>query len=244
MTLLNFHGSSVPFLPDSTEFFQSGQLFLSGSNEQRLGAATSYQRSDPINTGGCKKPTAPDFQLAKFSTNVSAFKSGLQDCSSTSAWCSPQPQSMCLLLLAPIPRSVSSPSCCLELCCILVAVKSVVVVHKLREGLRDALPSNICCWRWMGRPRTEVIDALCSAEGEFEALSSTDCRGYATGGSTEPWKAAGISARDAPSQTTSVSQRLTLAAFPDTKAQRFPSQSSSHFTSSPLLSPGCAGPEG
>lgn len=50
----------------------------------------------------------------------------------------------------------------------------------------------------MGRPRAEVIDALCLAgEGEFEEPSSTDCQGYATGGSMEPWKAAGISAQDA-----------------------------------------------
>lgn len=68
-------------------------------------------------------------------------KSGLQDCSSTSPWCSPPSKPMCLLLLAPIPHSGSSPSCCLELCCVLVAVKSAVVVHKLREGLRDAAPS-------------------------------------------------------------------------------------------------------
>lgn len=61
-------------------------------------------------------------------------QSGLQDCSSAPAWCSLQPKSMCLLLLAPIPHSVSSPSCCLELCCVLVAVKSAVVVHKLWEG--------------------------------------------------------------------------------------------------------------
>lgn len=148
------------FLPDSTEFFQTGQLFLSSSNEQRHGAATSYQRSDSINTGGCKKPTAQNSQMVKFSINVSAFKSGLQDCSSTSAWCSPQPKSMCLLLLAPILHSDSSASCCLELCCVLVAAKSAVVVHKLREGLRDASPSNICCWRWMGRPRAEVTAAL------------------------------------------------------------------------------------
>lgn len=198
MTLLNFHGSSVPFLPDSTEFFQAGQLFLSSSNEQRHGAATSYQRSDSINTGGCKKPSAPDSQLEKFSINVSALKSGLQDCSPTSAWCSPLSKPSCLLLLAPIPHSVSSPSCCLELCCVLVAVKSAVVVHKLWEGFRDAVPSNICCWRWMGQPRTEVIDALCLAgEGEFEEPCSSDCQGYATGGSMEPWKAAGISAQDA-----------------------------------------------
>lgn len=157
MTLLNFHGSSVPFLPDSTEFFQTGQLFLSSPNEQRHGAATSYQRSDPIKAGGCKKPTAPDSQLVKFSINVSAFKAGLQD----SAWCSPQSKPLCLQILAPIPPSVSTPSCCLELCCVLVAVKSAVVVHKLWEGLRDAAPSNIYCWRWMGRPRAEVIDALC-----------------------------------------------------------------------------------
>lgn len=44
----------------------------------------------------------------------------------------------------------------------------------------------------------------------------------------EPWKAAGISAQDAPSQKSPVSQGLTLAAFPDTKAQKhFPLQSSS-----------------
>lgn len=181
MTLLNFHGSSVPFLPDCTEFFQTGQLFLSSSNEQRHGAATSYQRSDSINTGGCKKPTAPDCQLVQLCINVSACKSGLQDCSSTSACCSPHSKSMCLLLLALIPLPGSSPSCWLELCCVLVAVKSAVVVHKLWEGFRDAAPSNICCWGWMGRPRTEVTDALCSGEGEFEELSSTDCQGYATG---------------------------------------------------------------
>lgn len=200
MTLLNFHGSSVPFLPDSTEFFQTGQLFLSSSNEQRHGAATSYQRSDSIKAGDCKKPSGPDSQLVKFSINLPDFKSGLQDCSSTSAWCSPLSKPVCLLLLAPIPHSGSSPSCCLELCCVLVAVKSAVVVHKLWEGFRDAAPSATFAAGdgWDGQGLSSLM--LCVSEREFEELSSTDCQGYTTGGSTEPWEAAGLSAQDAPSQ--------------------------------------------
>lgn len=139
MTLLNFHGSSVPFLPDSTEFFQTGQLSLSSSNEQRHGAATSYQRPGSISAGGRKKSLSTRFSAGEIQHK--RVKSGLQDCSSTSPWCSPPSKPMCLLLLAPIPHSGSSPSCCLELCCVLVAVKSAVVVHKLREGLRDVAPS-------------------------------------------------------------------------------------------------------
>lgn len=101
MTLLNFHGSSVPFLPDSTEFFQSGQLFLSGSNEQRLGAATSYQRSDPINTGGCKKT---------HSTRLSAGEIQ-HKCVSLQIWAAGLQLNLCLVLTsAPIHVSPTSGS--------------------------------------------------------------------------------------------------------------------------------------
>lgn len=117
MTLLNFHGSSVPFLPDSTEFFQTGQLFLSSSNEQRHGAATSYQGSDSLSTGGCEKPTAPDAQLVKFSRNVSALKSGLQDCSSTSAGAHLSPNPCASYSWLPFPSQSAHPAVVWSLLC-------------------------------------------------------------------------------------------------------------------------------